>query len=179
MIRRGEYGDMVIEAIDRGLQCRLRHCQVRSGPTLATGVRFLRSYATYMGAADNVWNRATEAWEPSERAGFGPGDLALTGLLAFHSVAMNGGVLHALEMADDHMLQEAVEGYRYFGFDGVAALIESGNVRSKGVENLAPSDAEELERELDRAYSERIPSDQTLGDALERHFGAHPDQYAP
>jgi hypothetical protein len=138
-----------------------------------------QAYARPMSPADDVWNRAAHAWDPNTRAGFLAGDIALAGLLAFHGVAMNGGVLHALEMADDQMLQEALDGYRFFSFGDVAAMLGDAYLPSKGVENMLLPDAEALERELDGAYSERIPNDQTLADAFESHFAAHQDHYAP
>lgn len=68
-------------------------------------------------AADQIWNRAAQdEGGPSP----GPGDHALTSLLRLHGLAMNGGVHHAIDMLDVEELLAAIDGYTYFGFEGLA-----------------------------------------------------------
>ena len=77
--------------------------------------------------ADLIWNRACgvnplRTW---------PGDRALADLLYAHGLAMNGGVLHAIECMTVEVLSEVEAGYRYFAFDDVASLLSrAGNLRS-------------------------------------------------
>src|SRR5215210_7022838 len=50
--------------------------------------------------ADKVWNRATEPPGPAAR----PGDLALSAILRFHGLVMNGGLAYALEIGYDEAM---------------------------------------------------------------------------
>jgi hypothetical protein len=61
-----------------------------------------------MTQADMIWNRA--CGEDSLRAL--PGDRALADLLNAHGLAMNGGVLHAIECMSAEELSEAEAGCR-------------------------------------------------------------------
>lgn len=132
-----------------------------------------------MTGADEVWNRAALAWDPTRRAGLRRGDQALAALLRFHGLPMNGGVLDTLENADDHMLREAIGGYHYYGLGQVAALIEDAVPRARRVGLFEQAAADELEMELDRVYLEHIPSDGTLVEVFEKDFTARPDEYSP
>ena len=68
-----------------------------------------------------VWNRAAlEDGGPTPAEG----DLALAALLRAHGVVMNGGVDHALEVLSAAELRAALAGYRYFGFEQIALLLE-------------------------------------------------------
>ena len=54
-----------------------------------------------------------------------PGDIALAALLRFHSSAMSGGVLDALERLTEAQVGEAVQGFRWFGLDEAATFLEA------------------------------------------------------
>jgi len=68
-----------------------------------------------------IWNRAC-----MKSGGTSPreGDAALASLLSLHSLAMNGGLVHSLEVLGPARCAAAVEGFRYFGLAEMAALIE-------------------------------------------------------
>jgi hypothetical protein len=114
-----------------------------------------------------VWNRAA-----LERGGRTPrgGDAALAALLRAHSLVMNGGVRHAVEVLESRELAGACAGLRFFEFDDVAALLE----RAAGASREDPSDSA-----LDAEYARAIPRDAAIVDRFERHFAEHREFYAP
>lgn len=114
-----------------------------------------------------VWNRAA-----LERGGRTPrgGDAALAALLRAHSLVMNGGVRHAVEVLEFRELASACDGLRFFGFDDVAALLE----RVAGAQHEEPHDSV-----LDAEYGRAIPRDAAIVERFERHFTEHRDFYAP
>lgn len=119
---------------------------------------------------DLVWNRACFIDEEPSK----PGDKALAALLAFHGPAMNGGILHATECLTAEALLAAADGFAYFGFHSVAALIpEARSIVANG------QDLSELESRFDKRYWQAIPNDSTLTKAFEADFAARPEHYAP
>lgn len=125
--------------------------------------------------ADIVWNRAClEAGGPQPR----DGDRALASLLAIHSVAMNGGVAHSVELHDDDQLRQGCAGFRYFDLAPAAEVIEwvAGQLASIDSDLDA---MEALEAEADRRYAEIIPSDSTLEERFADAFSSRPDRFAP
>jgi hypothetical protein len=117
-----------------------------------------------------IWNRACEG----NAATLLPGDRALEAMLAFHGVAMNGGVLHALEQFGSDELEAAESGYRFFGLEGVADLLNEAKSISKTGDDL-----DLWEVELDRRYSAIIPNDSTLVAHFEMIFRRSPSEFAP
>lgn len=77
---------------------------------------------TALSEADRVWNRAA-----MERGGTQPrkGDVALAALLSLHSLAMNGGLLHAIERHSHDEIEQAVSGFRYFDLNDAAEVVVS------------------------------------------------------
>jgi hypothetical protein len=61
--------------------------------------------------ADRIWNRAC-GQDPLRTL---PGDRALADLLFAHGLAMNGGVLHAVECLTESELSDAQAGFSYSG----------------------------------------------------------------
>lgn len=117
-----------------------------------------------------IWNRAV-----LRAGGSAPreGDSALAALMLLHGLAMNGGLLDALESMNAPELAAAVAGYRYFGLDGAAGAIERIAARlARG------ADPEELEHEADEAYRREIPDDETIAAAFSRHRARRPEAYA-
>ena len=115
--------------------------------------------------ADRVWNRAAEYKARNE-----PGDAALSALLRAHGQVMNGGVLQCMEILSNRELQEALDGYRYFG-------IEVGPVFERA--QRADDDAKDaMEAELDQEY-EHVADDDMLLAAFEAHYASHPEAYEP
>ena len=120
--------------------------------------------------ADLVWNRACIGKVPFPL----DGDKALRALLSFHGLAMNGGILHALEYTQPEELAAAVAGYRYFGLDEVAEFIAEAKSVPEGA-----GDLDRWEGELDRRYGAFIPRDSVLVERFEFAFRYNPSQFAP
>jgi hypothetical protein len=124
-----------------------------------------------MTTADKIWNRA--AMEAGGNTP-GPGDRALASLLLVHGLIMNGGVHHAVEGVTSSELSAATEGYSYFGYGDVAALLNS-------VHKLDDQSqvTDELEAATDAMYAQLIPDDSHLVARFETAFSQRPDQFAP
>ena len=120
--------------------------------------------------ADRVWNRAA-----TQGGGKSPmdGDKALSSLLLFHGLAMNGGVHHALEVMEPAELEAARAGFNYFGLSDVAAYLEKTD--------RAPlaewTDSSEVE--ANAAYSRMVPNDDHLARHFESDFSQRRDAYSP
>ncbi len=95
-------------------------------------------------------------------------------MLAFHSIAMNGGVLHALELFGSDRLEGAELGYRFFGLEDVADLLNEAKSISKTGDDL-----DLWEAELDRRYGAIVPDDSTLVARFEMIFRRNPSEFAP
>lgn len=63
-----------------------------------------------MEPSDEVWNRATMAAGGLDP---GDGDIAIASVLALHSLAMNGGLLDAVERLSPEQLAAADAGFRW------------------------------------------------------------------
>jgi hypothetical protein len=113
---------------------------------------------------DEIWNRAALEGGGSNPAA---GDVALASLLVAHGVAMNGGVLHAIECLTDAQRAAAARGFVYFGFPQVAALFT----------NL-PSNAEGEEESLNEVYWASIPDDSILVEAFRMKLLASPEAFS-
>jgi hypothetical protein len=120
--------------------------------------------------ADLIWNRACACSAVTHS----PGDRALEAMLAFHGAAMNGGVLDALEHFGTDELEDAEAGYRYFGLEGVADLLNEAKSISKTGDDL-----DLWETELDRRYGAIVPNDTTLVARFEMIFHRTPSEFAP
>ena len=114
---------------------------------------------------DQIWNRAClESGGPSPATG----DQALAALLLAHGLAMNGGVVHALECLSQPEIAAAAAGFNYFG------LAEAAHVFQQ-----APDDTEETEERLNKLYWAAVPSDETLAHAFRVKLLASPEAFAP
>jgi len=120
--------------------------------------------------ANMIWNRA--CGEDPLRAL--PGDRALVDLLCAHGLAMNGGVLHAVECMTAEELSGAEAGYRFFGFDGIASLLSRARQIFEAEDEL-----ESHEQQLDGEYARVIPSDSSLVDRFEKRLRSSPSDFAP
>jgi hypothetical protein len=124
--------------------------------------------------ADIIWNRA--AMEDGGRAP-SEGDSALAAVLEFHSLAMSGGVLDAIErLAPDHFHRAAV-GFRWFGLDAAASFLDGAAEMWRSADEN--SEMEELEFEFDDGYSSLIPDDATLVAAFHDRLVAQPTAFSP
>ncbi len=121
--------------------------------------------------ADLVWNRAA-----LENGGASPrgGDKALAALLLAHGLVMNGGVRHACSSLDPEELQAAASGYRFFGFEEIAALLE----RSTSSEESEFDDDGAVDS-LDQDYAVTIPDDGVILARFNAVFAASPTVFSP
>jgi hypothetical protein len=120
--------------------------------------------------ADMVWNRA--CGESPMRSL--PGDRALADLLRAHGLAMNGGLLHAVECLTVRELSDAEAGYRFYGFDDVPSLLTQARaIFEKG------DDLEFHEKQLDRQYSAIIPAESSIAARFEKLLSTMPTDFAP
>lgn len=102
--------------------------------------------------------------------------MALAALLSVHSLAMNGGLRHSVENHSPDELEQAVAGYRYFGLEDAAAVVESVARRAAAID---PDVAERLEAEADDRYAAVVPDDSTLAARFEQLFRQKPEAFAP
>ncbi|MBI3821442.1 MAG: hypothetical protein HY289_02055 [Planctomycetes bacterium] len=120
--------------------------------------------------ADRIWNRA--CGESPLRSL--PGDRALADLLWAHGLAMNGGVLHAVECLAPTELRDAECGYRFYGLDAVAVLLSRASKLLKIGDDLGLH-----ERQLDQEYADLFPNEDLLVERFNKHLKENPTQYAP
>ena len=114
---------------------------------------------------DQIWNRAC-----LESGGSSPaaGDQALASLLLAHGLAMNGGVVHALECLSQSEIAAAVAGFNYFGLTDASRVFEQ-----------LPDDSEETEERFNQMYWSAVPSDETLAHAFRVKLLSTPEAFAP
>jgi hypothetical protein len=119
---------------------------------------------------DKIWNRALENSDEALLSG----DLALSSMLIFHSVAMNGGIVHAIECVNTAELPAIQAGYRFFDLHAVALLlIEVKNTLKNG------NNVGSLENYFDIAYAELIPDDDFLVKRFEAVFKLRFSEFSP
>ena len=90
---------------------------------------------------DAIWNRACSP--RSERLKL-PGDRALADMVLVHSLIMNGGVHHVLEVLSAHEIAAGMAGYKYFNLVPIFWLTsEMTRARPNGLKatNLRQIDA--------------------------------------
>lgn len=122
---------------------------------------------------DDIWNRATRGGGSNP----GPGDAALSAALAFHGLAMNGGVLHAFEVLDADELGRARDGFTWLALTEVAQFLEA---TAQSIANTDWDDEEAvdaLEASSDDAYEAVFPNDQVLEDAFRQRLAQQPDAF--
>lgn len=128
-----------------------------------------------MEAADLIWNRAA-----LEGGGTSPGvgDRALADLLAFHGLAMSGGVLDAVERTSVPDLARIGATFRWFGLETIAILLAS--VRREILAGVLDEldQAEALELAADRDYQAILPSDESLATAFRRRLEEDPSAFS-
>lgn len=114
---------------------------------------------------DAIWNRAAlESGGNAARAG----DRALADLLLAHGMVMNGGIGHAVEALSLEEFSAAVSGFRFFGFDEVALLLE----------RALRTPEQDLEL-ADSSYGSLIPDDQVVVERFEACYCSSPEVFAP
>jgi hypothetical protein len=115
-------------------------------------------------------------------------------MLAVHSLAMNGGILHAIECLSPSELSDAESGYRFFALDSAADLLsrarrlsdaeaKSGWVagfRSR-VRRLfrTEDDLDAQESQLEAEYAILVTDDSILMERFQEYWRSHPSDFAP
>ncbi|GAB3202799.1 hypothetical protein GCM10027261_42350 [Geodermatophilus arenarius] len=126
--------------------------------------------------ADAVWNRACDPDGPSPH----PGDAALAAVLLCHGMAVNGGLLHAVQGLEPDQVERAVAGFRLFGLDAAAEAVADVARQATGLGEDDLDAAERLEVEADRRYAAALPEwDETVEQAFREHLRRSPGDYAP
>lgn len=127
-----------------------------------------------MDEADRIWNRALERGRTHERAG----DIALAAALGFHSSAMSGGVLDAVEGRTAESLSAAESAFTWLGLESVAQII--ADVRSEIDAGALDDDerAEQIELSADERYNAIIPSDAALHSAFRVRLVEMPEAFS-
>jgi hypothetical protein len=120
--------------------------------------------------ADMIWNRACGD-DPLRAL---PGDRALVDLLYAHGLAMNGGVLHAVELMSAEELSRAGAGYQYYGLAEVASLLSRAQAIFEAGDDLGTH-----EQQLDNEYAQIIPLDSSLVERFEKRLKTSPSDFAP
>ena len=126
--------------------------------------------------ADEIWNRACDPDGPFSH----PGDAALAAVLLCHGMAMNGGLLHAVQGLEPDQRERAVDGFRLLGLDDAAAAVEAVARQAARLTDDDVARQERLEVEAGRRYDEALPEwDETIDRAFRAHLERHPEAYAP
>ena len=89
---------------------------------------------------------------------------------------MNGGPWHAVELLGPDV-EDTASGYRFFGFDEVADLLDRITAAMAAIKSDDALNA--LEAELDNRYGRLIPWDTTLSERFEAYLRDHPEEFAP
>lgn len=125
---------------------------------------------------DEIWNRACDPFAPFTH----PGDAALAAVLLCHGMAMNGGLLHAVQAMEPEQRERAVAGFRLLGLDAAAGAVEVVARQAAALPGRDPAAEERLEVEAGRRYGEALPDwDETIERAFRAHLQQHPEAYAP
>lgn len=119
---------------------------------------------------DKIWNRALGNSDEALLSG----DLALSSMLIFHSVAMNGGIFHAIECVNSSELNAIQAGYRFFDLDVVAILLNEAENALKNCNSVGQN-----ENYFDNAYVELIPDDDFLVKRFEAVFKLRISDFSP
>jgi hypothetical protein len=127
-----------------------------------------------MDLAETIWNRAIFSG-----GGGSPeiGDIALATAITFHGLAMNGGVLDAVERKSAD-LSRVEDAYQWLGLGQIAALLEA--VRQDVAAGALDDDdrAEALEHAADQRYQTILPSDEVLYAAFRARLAKDPGAFA-
>jgi hypothetical protein len=116
----------------------------------------------------HIWNRACDpdADSDSLRAR----DRALRDVVALHSLVMNGGLAHALEVLGATSVTRAADGFMYFGRSDVARLLaDSASLMDGQIQRLDG---------LESKYN-AVVDDTTLDEAFRGQLSRCPADFAP
>lgn len=93
---------------------------------------------------------------------------------------MSGGLLDALERLNQGDVAEAVAGYRYFGLDSAASVIEAvGQELAASDPENSPGTYDELETAADARYAAAVADDSTIFRAFQDRLQQTREAFAP
>ncbi len=107
------------------------------------------------------------------------GDGALRDVLRLHGMAMNGGLLHAVEGLEPEELDGAVTGFRWLGLEDLADAVTAYAADAADAEGMPDDAVDALEERGNDLYSDAVPEDEVLYAAFHRRFTAQPEAFAP
>lgn len=127
---------------------------------------------------DAVFERAlTPVGRDDER--LADADLLLSAMLLFDSLAYAEHVLEALDCHSDEERRLALDGFRFFGLQDVADLVESIAERVSGIPaSASASERERHEEQLIAEYERACCDGLTTRVAFEQHFARRPQDFA-
>ena len=128
-----------------------------------------------MDSADQIWNRATQGGSFNPRRG----DAALSAALSFHSLVMNGGVLHAFEVLSVEELDRARDGFAWLTLTDVANFLDVTGHTIAGTDEADDDALDALEVTTDDDYQILLPDDQALEDAFRQRLADDADAFNP
>jgi hypothetical protein len=157
---------------------RLGHRRIhRSNPSLAVSADYTdQHFLDYaerqkykLARQQSMAASAIDVWCRAGRAGPDAldGDRALASLLFVHGYVMNGGISHLVEGMRAEQILSGAKGFRYFGLEDVASLLEAVARGSTGPE------------EANQIYGSLVPSDGTLMQQFEAFYRSSPGAFAP
>jgi len=116
--------------------------------------------------ADRIWNRACARLARNLVDEGRAGDRALIAAIFAHSLTMNGGVAHAMEvLTGTRQLLAARAAFVRYGFGRIASLFGVAHVGG------------EAQVAADEAYWRDIPNDGALAARFKADLAARPDDY--
>jgi hypothetical protein len=130
--------------------------------------------------ADAIWNRAVDLDSPDDARR--PGDAALVTVLTFHGLAVNGGLLNAVELhAHDEIYPNdaVVEAYRFLGLEDAAAAIDNVVLEQHDLVTAGDADDDDVADAEERIDATYTLDDEDIEAALEVAIANDPDAFAP
>jgi hypothetical protein len=89
-------------------------------------------------------------------------------------------MLHSMEQHSRGQIERGIAGYRYFGLEDAAAVVESVARRVAAIDLDVDVDAAaRLEADADDEYAAVVPSDSTLAESFEQLFERRPEAFSP
>jgi hypothetical protein len=128
-----------------------------------------------MGEQPELADLATAIWNRAAVDGGGPrpfyGDAVLTAVLRLHGLAMNGGLLSAVEQLPDQQLDAAENGYTWLGLPDAAEAV----IYVRAQLRAGPDRAMTPAHQADERYTE---TDAALQVAFRRRLAEQPAAFA-
>jgi hypothetical protein len=132
-----------------------------------------------MGEQPELADLPTAIWNRAAVDGGGPrpfyGDAALTAVLRLHGLAMNSGLLDAVERLPDQQLDAAENGYEWLGLPDAAEVVIHVRDKIRAGALKDTDQAGELEHDADQRYRE---TDAALQVAFRRRLAEQPAAFA-